>query len=148
MIVYVAKKEPFDIIEAIPFEMTLHYPKFPTFHWSSWMMGKRREYGDEYEVRRIDNKEAANLLRQSKSPILRAALRQFRDMAVKAKTEPCFRAWYIGEDGKVVKSNDHLQDCLRYLIVSGLIRAITLDLFNDQEQQIEAQSGRNATTGY
>jgi len=58
------------------------------------------------------------------------------------------RLYRRGEDGKVVKSNDHLMDCLKYLIVSGMQRAITIDHYTDQTEQREESRGANATTGY
>jgi hypothetical protein len=59
------------------------------------------------------------------------------------------RLYRRGEDGKVVKSNDHLMDCLRYLVVSGMARALTFDHYSDQfEQAEEKRSGANETTGY
>ncbi len=36
-----------------------------------------------------------------------------------------YRLYRRNEDGRIVKENDHLQDCLGYGVVSGLQRAVT-----------------------
>lgn len=59
-----------------------------------------------------------------------------------------FRMYRRGENGKVVKENDHLMDCLRYLIVSGLsVAQIQIDeeAFNDYRKM---NDGRSSVTGY
>jgi hypothetical protein len=60
------------------------------------------------------------------------------------------RLYRRDENGKVVKKNDHLMDDLRYLIVSGMTRAITEAHFQAQFEDEEElhESGRNQTTGY
>ena len=59
------------------------------------------------------------------------------------------RLYRRNEHGKIVKSNDHLMDCLRYLVVSGMARAITYDHYADQFEEIEeVRRGANATTGH
>ena len=58
-----------------------------------------------------------------------------------------FRLYRRGENGKIVKDNDHLCDCLRYLIVSGMGRAV--DKFTAHEiRENRIEYGGNATTGY
>ena len=36
-----------------------------------------------------------------------------------------FRLYRRDEKGKIVKENDHLMDCIRYLVLSGIHRAST-----------------------
>ena len=46
-----------------------------------------------------------------------------------------YRLYHRNEKGAIVKENDHLMDALRYLVMSGLVRAITkppVRPFNDQ----------------
>ncbi len=58
-----------------------------------------------------------------------------------------YRLYSRDEKGKIKKVNDHLCDCLRYIISSGMGRAKTELLATDQYEQRIA-SGHNATTGY
>jgi hypothetical protein len=60
-----------------------------------------------------------------------------------------FRLYRRGENGKIVKDNDHLCDCLRYLIVSGMSIAVdkVLALDNIYERR-SASNGANSITGY
>jgi len=57
------------------------------------------------------------------------------------------RLYSRDDKGKVKKVNDHLCDCLRYLIMSGMARAVheleALDSYEPREHR-----GQNATTGY
>lgn len=58
-----------------------------------------------------------------------------------------FRLYRRDEKGKVVKDNDHLMDCLRYLIMSGMGRAVTeIQAFDYEEETMRAVG--NSTTGY
>ena len=58
-----------------------------------------------------------------------------------------FRLYRRDEKGKVVKDNDHIMDCTRYLIASGMARAVTkLEAYDFEEQSSTAVG--NATTGY
>lgn len=64
-----------------------------------------------------------------------------------------FRLYRRDENGKIVKENDHLMDCMRYLIMSGMFYAITEIEANwyDEEYdywQHKNRAGRNKTTGY
>lgn len=45
-----------------------------------------------------------------------------------------YRVYQRDKDGKIVKENDHLMDCTRYLVVSGIQRMITKP-FNEGEHQ-------------
>lgn len=55
------------------------------------------------------------------------------------------RLYRRDEKGRVVKERDHLMDCMRYLIMSGMGRAITMPRIGPDE---DAPTGRNAVTGY
>ncbi len=60
-----------------------------------------------------------------------------------------FRIYRRDENGKVVKANDHLMDCCRYLIVSGMILALDeVTALDFREQKQGNSDGRNKTTGY
>lgn len=54
------------------------------------------------------------------------------------------RLYRRDEKGKIVKERDHLMDCCRYLIMSGMARAITMP----RPEHYEAPRGRDAQTGY
>ena len=58
-----------------------------------------------------------------------------------------FRLYRRNEKGKIVKVNDHLCDCLRYLIMSGMSRAVHEIEATDNYERRE-QRGQNQTTGY
>lgn len=60
-----------------------------------------------------------------------------------------FRIYRRDEKGKVVKSNDHLMDCTRYLIITGMKYA-DVDKDDDSgEDQVQIQArARSGTTGY
>jgi phage terminase large subunit-like protein len=62
-----------------------------------------------------------------------------------------FRLYHRDENGKIVKENDHLMDDTRYLVMSGLARAIAkpfweLDAWEDSEQYNDLNT--NLHTGY
>ena len=62
-----------------------------------------------------------------------------------------FRLYRRDEDGKIVKENDHLMDDTRYLVMSGLDRAIAkpyweFEAWEESEQAHESES--NLITGY
>ena len=59
-----------------------------------------------------------------------------------------FRLYRRGENGKIVKEHDHLCDCLRYLVVSGMELAVDKLMALDLEEYTEVTGGGNATTGY
>ncbi|MCP5072940.1 MAG: hypothetical protein GY947_06545, partial [Rhodobacteraceae bacterium] len=56
------------------------------------------------------------------------------------------RLYRRNEQGKVVKENDHAVDALRYLIMTGLVNAITEPVFDDYSQAEDNQ--RSSVTGY
>lgn len=59
-----------------------------------------------------------------------------------------FRIYRRDEKGKVVKENDHLMDCMRYLIMTGMAHAsIEPQELDEMERQIRA-GGRSSVTGY
>lgn len=61
-----------------------------------------------------------------------------------------FRLYRRNKDGKIVKEDDHLMDCTRYLMMSGLRLACTEPItdYEAQDWAARAQRGRNGTTGY
>ncbi|WP_456442270.1 phage terminase large subunit family protein, partial [Psychroserpens sp.] len=62
-----------------------------------------------------------------------------------------FRLYRRDEHGKIVKENDHLMDDTRYLIMSGLDRAIAKPYWEHmawEESEIHNQLECNAITGY
>jgi len=61
-----------------------------------------------------------------------------------------YRLYRRDENGKIVKIDDHLMDCLRYLINSGLHIAQSMpyeEAYGDYDDRY-ADNTRNATTGY
>jgi hypothetical protein len=60
-----------------------------------------------------------------------------------------YRLYRRDEKGKIVKENDHLMDCMRYLILSGMMIAVDeITATSDYVTEFKQQTGRNATTGY
>ena len=65
-----------------------------------------------------------------------------------------FRLYRRDEKGKVVKKGDHLMDCLRYGVMSGLKRALATPMENwdDESRRLtwegQVEHGRNSVTGY
>ena len=59
-----------------------------------------------------------------------------------------FRIYRRDEKGKIVKENDHLMDCMRYLIVSGVNVATTEPKPPDEWEEQFADTTRNPNTGY
>ncbi len=59
-----------------------------------------------------------------------------------------YRIYRRDEDGKVVKENDHLMDCTRYLIMSGLDIAITKPFDEDDDDFSNSRQGRSEIGGY
>jgi hypothetical protein len=55
------------------------------------------------------------------------------------------RLYRRDEKGKIVKERDHLMDCKRYLIMSGMARGITMPRAGAYEEE---PRGRSGTTGY
>lgn len=58
-----------------------------------------------------------------------------------------YRLYRRDEKGKIVKSNDHLCDCCRYLIITGLMIAETAPPLHAWEDEL-GDAGRSGTTGY
>lgn len=58
-----------------------------------------------------------------------------------------FRVYRRDENGKIVKQNDHLMDCMRYLIISGLAVA-DAGLPPDDYYAEQAAHSRSDVTGY
>jgi len=58
------------------------------------------------------------------------------------------RIYRRDENGKIVKVNDHLMDCMRYLILSGMARAVDKDLALDNIHKKRDSHSGNRTTGY
>lgn len=59
-----------------------------------------------------------------------------------------FRIYRRDEKGKIVKANDHLMDCTRYLIQSGLNLAIREPKDDPSDDRIWADATRSDITGY
>lgn len=62
-----------------------------------------------------------------------------------------FRIYRRDENGKIVKENDHLMDCMRYLIMSGLDRAIARPYWEFEaweESEIDSTNNFSNITGY
>lgn len=60
-----------------------------------------------------------------------------------------YRLYRRDENGKVVKDNDHLMDCLRYLIQTGMKYAVDQDLaLADANTRELIPQGRDERTGY
>lgn len=59
-----------------------------------------------------------------------------------------FRLYRRDENGKVVKEHDHLMDCTRYLVMSGMAIGVVPSELDEAEDEDRPNSGRNATTGY
>lgn len=57
------------------------------------------------------------------------------------------RLYRRDEKGKVVKERDHLMDATRYLIMSGMARAIVKPTYR-MDDDLWSDRGRNARTGY
>ena len=62
-----------------------------------------------------------------------------------------FRIYRRDENGKIIKENDHLMDCMRYLVMSGLDRAIARPYWEFEaweESDIYEASSADSITGY
>ena len=60
-----------------------------------------------------------------------------------------FRLYRRDENGKIVKDNDHLMDCMKYLILSGMaIAADEMTATSDYAKEFKNYQGHNKTTGY
>ena len=58
------------------------------------------------------------------------------------------RIYRRDENGKVVKSNDHLMDALRYLVMTGMTLARTEPNDDDEGEESNAKYHRSNITGY
>jgi hypothetical protein len=72
-------------------------------------------------------------------------LKIFRSLAAVLEE---LRLYRRDENGKVVKDNDHLMDCMRYLIVSGMPLATSRDIAMDAGGNGYGKVERNEDTGY
>ena len=60
-----------------------------------------------------------------------------------------YRLYRRDEKGKIVKDNDHLMDCTKYLILSGMAIAVDeLTATSDYVREFKDKQGGNPTTGY
>lgn len=60
-----------------------------------------------------------------------------------------YRLYRRDEKGKIVKENDHLMDCTKYLILSGMGIAVDeITATSDYTKEYKLSQGHNATTGY
>lgn len=60
-----------------------------------------------------------------------------------------YRLYRRDEKGKIVKENDHLMDCTKYLILSGMqVARDYITATSDYVREFKANQGSNATTGY
>ena len=59
-----------------------------------------------------------------------------------------FRIYRRDENGKIVKKNDHLMDCSRYLILSGLRIATFEPMARDDFDRDWVNASRSSITGY
>lgn len=59
-----------------------------------------------------------------------------------------FRMYQRDKNGQIVKDRDHVCDCLRYLVMSGMSRAVTKFEALDVQYFEEKRNAANATTGY
>jgi hypothetical protein len=60
------------------------------------------------------------------------------------------RIYRRNDRGVIVKENDHLADCLRYLVMSKMTHAVKLrnDADEDDEDNVISMAGRSKITGY
>ena len=59
-----------------------------------------------------------------------------------------FRIYRRGEDGKIVKENDHLMDATRYLVMTGMRNAIVEPSEVDEMERQITLGGKSPVTGY
>jgi hypothetical protein len=65
-----------------------------------------------------------------------------------------FRLYRRNDKGRIVKENDHLMDCMRYLVLSGMKRAVSMPEYDSMVQQRymppmpPRMQGANPVTGY
>jgi phage terminase large subunit-like protein len=62
-----------------------------------------------------------------------------------------YRLYRRNEDGKIVQDNDHLMDCTRYLVLSGLDVALAVPVQDDPDEwrnRQEEHQGRSRVGGY
>ena len=53
-----------------------------------------------------------------------------------------FRLYRRDQKGRIVKENDHLMDCMRYLVMSGLEAAITIPVYvQGNRRSVEGPTG-------
>jgi len=59
-----------------------------------------------------------------------------------------YRLYRRDENGKIVKENDHLMDCTRYLIMSGMALAVDEMVAHSEDYDDFKNVKRNSVTGY
>lgn len=104
---------------------------------------------DEYRALGLDLYPADNAV---EAGILacyqRLAAGRLRIFSTLRNTIAEFRIYRRDEHGKVVKENDHLMDCNRYLIMTGMIYARTDPGMAEDYDRREIMPGRSSVTGY
>lgn len=102
-----------------------------------------REYG--LDITPADNAVEAGLLTVLKR-MTTGRIKVFRTLGAWLEE---FRLYRRDERGKVVKEGDHLMDCCRYLVMSGMARAITKPIDPEEDDAKWAYNqGRSAVGGY
>ncbi len=100
---------------------------------------------DEYATLGLDLALADNTVEAGIHAVYRrlvsGRLKVFKTLA-NFKSE--IRLYRRDEKGKIVKERDHLMDSVRYLVMSGMARAIT----EPRDVYEEPSRGRNTSTGY
>lgn len=112
-------------------------------HDGTQLIQSYREYG--LDITPADNAVEAGLFAVYKR-MTTGRLKVFRTLGGWFEE---FRLYRRDERGKVVKDGDHLMDCCRYLVMSGMARAITEPIDPEEADSKWAYNqGRSAVGGY